>query len=79
MQKLEKTTAKRLVPGIPDVRWLDSDMDWMNAGLTHVSGTIWKDRDGKFWFNDEIQTSVCGPYRSIEAALQGAVVYRATL
>jgi hypothetical protein len=43
-------------------RWVWDEGEQRSLELLLVVHGVWKDKDGKFWFNDETQANICGPY-----------------
>jgi hypothetical protein len=45
----------------------------------HVESCYWIDRDGHYWFNDETQVDMCGPFDTFEACNRACTEYAATI
>jgi hypothetical protein len=57
---------------------IGEDMDKLcleGSGVRNVH----KDAEGNFWFNDETESQVYGPYISAEEAVEGCAAYAQTL
>ena len=57
-----------------EARWYQSEEE-RDLGLEYVRPAIWRDKTGRFYFNDETQSDICGPYASIREADEAMTEY----
>lgn len=60
-------------------QWIQSEKGQLALRLTFISNPYWVDKDGKFWFNDETQCDVCGPYDTLEECRKECIRYGRSL
>jgi len=65
--------------GWPKVKWLQTEREQVELGLVFVQECYWKDQDGKFWFNDETQADVCGPFNTLADCETACTEYAKTI
>lgn len=59
-------------------RWVQTEDEQAELKLKALRG-YWKDKDGKFWFNDETGADVCGPYETLAECEAACDEYARTL
>lgn len=60
-------------------RWIQTEKEQEELGLVHAFGSYWMDKHGKFWFNDETQADVCGPFDTLHECKMEAKKYADSL
>lgn len=56
-------------------KWLTSEQETRDLEIRHCWGSIWQDKNDLFWFNDETQADLYGPYQSSDEAAAAAKRY----
>ena len=54
---------------------LDLDRTWDQLGLEHIESIYWQDSADQYWFNDETEANVIGPYDTLELCKEKADEY----
>lgn len=61
------------------MKWVQTEHDQAELALVFVQECYWKDKEGKFWFNDETQADVCGPFDTLEDCKAACDMYAESL
>jgi len=62
-----------------NARWVQDEHEEISLGLIWIEECYWQDKEDKYWFNDEVQVGVCGPYDSLSECKEACIAYAKTL
>ena len=60
-------------------RWVQTEEEQRALGLVLSSKAIFEDKNGKFWFGDETECDVCGPFDTAREACEAQREYARNL
>jgi len=66
-------------PRANNVKWVQTEREQIELGLEFVQECYWKDQEGNFWFNDETQADVCGPFLTFGECQAACTEYAKTI
>jgi len=64
---------------VDNTRWLQTEQEQAELELKLIGECYWRDYQGKFWFNDETDADVCGPFDTLDACKSACTEYAKTI
>lgn len=60
-------------------RWVQNQTEQRLLGLKFIHDCYWQDIDNNYWFNDETQSDIYGPYDTLSQCVLACTEYARSL